>query len=152
MILLYTVLTPIHFFQILTNLHFSFSIPFTSPTTHSDTFQKNIHPNNTQIPIAHVFTTFLNNLQEKNNLLPKHVLTLPPFKNFFKRNLFLIFLILNNFVLLKIIPTIGLLPILFKFTIFNINSFRILPSLPKQKNKFIYTPFFFANSSDINTN
>ena len=42
-----------------------FCIPFTSPTTHSDTFQKNIHPNNIQIPIAHVFTTFLNNLQEK---------------------------------------------------------------------------------------
>ena len=50
-----------------------FSIPFTSPTTRSDTFQKNIHPNKIQIPIAHVFTTFLNNLQEKNNLLPKHV-------------------------------------------------------------------------------
>ena len=50
-----------------------FSIPFTSSTTHCDTFQKNIHPNNIQIPIAHVFTTFLNNLQEKNNLLPKHV-------------------------------------------------------------------------------
>ena len=50
-----------------------FSIPFTSPTTRSDTFRKNIHPNNIQIPIAHVFTTFLNNLQEKNNLLPKHV-------------------------------------------------------------------------------
>ena len=42
-----------------------FSIPFTSPTTHSDTFQKNIR--------VKVFTTFLNNLQEKNNLLPKHV-------------------------------------------------------------------------------
>ena len=42
-----------------------FSIPFTSPTTHSDTFQKHIHPNNIQIPIAHVFTTFLNNLQKK---------------------------------------------------------------------------------------
>ena len=50
-----------------------FSIPFTSPTTRSDTFQKNIHPNNIQIPIAHVFTTFLNNLQEQNNLLPNHV-------------------------------------------------------------------------------
>ena len=50
-----------------------FSIPFTSPTTHCDTFQKNIHPNNIKIPIAHVFTTFLNNLQENNNLLPKHV-------------------------------------------------------------------------------
>ena len=50
-----------------------FSIPFTSPTTDCDTFQKNIHPNNIQIPIAHVFTTFLNNLQEKNNVLPKHV-------------------------------------------------------------------------------
>ena len=50
-----------------------FSIPFTFPTTRSDTFQKKIHPNNIQIPIAQVFTTFLNNLQEKNNLLPKHV-------------------------------------------------------------------------------
>ena len=42
-----------------------FSFPFTSPTTRSDTFQKNIHPNNIQIPIAHVFATFLNNLQDK---------------------------------------------------------------------------------------
>ena len=50
-----------------------FSIPFTSPINHSDTFRKNIHPHNVYIPIANVFTTFLNNLQEKNNLLHKHV-------------------------------------------------------------------------------
>ena len=50
-----------------------FSIPFTSSTTRSDTFRKNIYPNNIYIPIANVFTTFLNHLQEKNNLLPKHV-------------------------------------------------------------------------------
>ena len=50
-----------------------FSIPFTSPINHSDTFKKYIHHNTIYIPIANVFTTFLNNLQEKNNLLPKHV-------------------------------------------------------------------------------
>ena len=50
-----------------------FSIPFTSLTTRSDTFRKNIYPNNIYISVANVFTTFLNHLQEKNNLLPKHV-------------------------------------------------------------------------------
>ena len=50
-----------------------FSIPFTSPINQSDTFRKNIHSNGIYIPIANVFTTFLNNLQEKNDLLPKHV-------------------------------------------------------------------------------
>ena len=50
-----------------------FSIPFTSLATRSDTFRKNIYPNNIYIPIANVFTTFLNHLQEKKNLLPKHV-------------------------------------------------------------------------------
>ena len=42
-----------------------FSIPFTSLTTRSDTFRKNIYPNNIYIPIANVFTTSLNHLQEK---------------------------------------------------------------------------------------
>ena len=44
-----------------------FSIPFTSPINHSDTFRKNIHPHNIYIPIANVFTAFLNNFQEKKN-------------------------------------------------------------------------------------
>ena len=51
-------------------------------------------------------------------------LTLPPFKNFFKRNPFLTFLILNNFAQLKIILTIGLPPIYFKFITFNIIFFQ----------------------------
>ena len=50
-----------------------FSIPFTSLINRSDTFRKNIYPNNIYIPIAKVFTTFLNHLQENNNLLTKHV-------------------------------------------------------------------------------
>ena len=50
-----------------------FSITFTPPINHSDTFRKNIHPHNIDFPIANVFTTFLNSLHEKNNLLPKHV-------------------------------------------------------------------------------
>ena len=50
-----------------------FSIPFTSLKNRSDTFRKNIYPNNIYIPIAKVFTTFLNHLQENNNLLTKHV-------------------------------------------------------------------------------
>ena len=44
-----------------------FSIPFTSPINNSDTFSKNIHPNNIYIPIAKVSTTFLNNLLEKKS-------------------------------------------------------------------------------------
>ena len=71
MILIYTILTPIRLFQILTNLHFLFISLLPQLTLILS--KKNIHPNNIQIPIAHVFTTFLNNLQEKNNLLPKHV-------------------------------------------------------------------------------
>ena len=127
-----------------------FSIPFTSLTTRSDTFRKkHLSYNNIYIPFANVFTTFLNHLQEKNNLLPKHVLTLLPYKTFSKKNLFLIFLILNNFALLKIIPTIGLPPIFFKCIIFNTNSFRILPLIRKQKNKFRYTLFSFEISFDI---
>ena len=42
-----------------------FSIPFISPINQLDTFRKKIHPHNIFIPIAHVFTTFLNNVQEK---------------------------------------------------------------------------------------
>ena len=42
-----------------------FYIPFTSFTTRSETFRKNIYPNNIYIPIANVFPTFLNHLQEK---------------------------------------------------------------------------------------
>ena len=129
-----------------------FSIPFASLTTRSDTFRKNIHPKNIQIPIAHVFTTFLNNLQEKKTFYLKMFLTLPPFKNFFKRNPFLTFLILNNFAQLKIILTIGLPPIYFKFINFNINFSKILPSIKIPKNKFKYTPFLLENSSDIITN
>ena len=101
-----------------------FSIPFTSPTNHCDTFQKNIHPNNIQIPIAHVFTTFLNNLQKKITFYLVMFLTLPLFKHFFKRNLFLTFPILNNFALLKIILTIGFSHIYSKFITFNINFFQ----------------------------
>ena len=66
-----------------------FSIPFTSPTTHSDTFRKNIYPNNINVTITHVFTTFLNHLQEKNNLLPKHVFNLSSIQDLLqKENLF----------------------------------------------------------------
>ena len=50
-----------------------FSFSFTSSTNRSETFRKNIYPNKIYISIANVFTTFLKNLQEKNNLLPKHV-------------------------------------------------------------------------------
>ena len=101
----------------------------------------------------------LMSLQPSSNIYKKKItfylnmfLILLLYKTFSKKNIFLTFLILNNFVLLKIIPTIGLLPIFFKFIIFNINSFRILPSLPKQKNKFKYTLFSFENFSGIITN
>ena len=113
-----------------------FSLPFTSPTTRSDTFQKNIHPNNIQIPIAQVFTTFLNNLQEKNNLLPKHVFNPSSIQELLQKESFLTFLILNNFAQLTIILTIGLPPIYFKFITFNINFSKILPLIKIPKNKF----------------
>ena len=36
-------------------------------------FRKNNYPNNIYNPIAQVFTTFLNNLSEKNNILSQHL-------------------------------------------------------------------------------
>ena len=45
-----------------------FSNPFTSFTTRSDTFRKNIYPNNIYIPIANIFTTFLNHLPSKKKI------------------------------------------------------------------------------------
>ena len=65
-----------------------FSIPFISPINHSDTFRKNIHPHKIYSPIAHVFTTFLNNLLEKSIILPKHVFSHPQSNTFIKNNLF----------------------------------------------------------------
>ena len=129
-----------------------FSIPFTSLKNRSDTFRKNIYPNNIYIPIAKVFTTFLNHLQENNNLLTKHVFNLLQYKTFFKKNPFSIFLILNNLELLKIILTIGSLLIFFKFIIFNINSFKILPSIQKPKNKFKFILSSSENFLDTTTN
>ena len=129
-----------------------FSIPFTSSIIALILFEK------TSILIIFI-SQLLMSLQHSSYIYKKKItiylnmfLTLLPYKTFSKKNLFLTFLILNNFVLLKIIRIIGLLLIFFKFTIFNINSFRILPSLPKQKNKFRYTLFFFENFSDIITN
>ena len=139
------------YFQFLWELP-PFSIPFTSLKNRSDTFRKNIYPNNIYIPIAKVFTTLLNHLQENNNLLTKHILILLPYRTFFKRNPFLIFLILNNLELLKIILTIGSLLIFFKFIIFSINFFKILPSIQKLKNKFKFTLSSSENFLDTITN
>ena len=129
-----------------------FSIPFTSLTTRSDTFQK------TSILTISISISLMS-LQPSSIIFKKKTtfylnmfLTLLPYKTFFKRNLFLIFLILNNFALFEIILTIGLPPIFFKFIIFNTNSFKILPSIQKPKNKFRYTLFSFENSFDIITN
>ena len=128
-----------------------FSIPFTSFTNRSDTFRKNIYPNNIYISIANVFTTFLNHLQEKNNLLPKHVFNPSSIQDLLQKESLFDLPDIEHFRTIENNP-IGLLPMFFKFTIFNINSFRILPSIPKQKNKFRYTLFFFENFSDIITN
>ena len=62
-----------------------FSIPFTSLTTRSDTFRKNIYPNKFYIPIANIFTTFLNHLQKKIFYL-NMFLTLLLYMTFSKRN------------------------------------------------------------------
>ena len=131
-----------------------FSIPFTSPTTHSDTFRKNIYPNNINVSIAHVFTAFLNHLQEKKIFYLNIFLTLPPYKTFFKKNPFLTFLILNNFALLKIILTIGLLPIFFKFIISSINFFsKCYTQYKNQRTKIqIYSLFlrkFFRHNYQL---
>ena len=79
-------------------------------------------------------------------------LILLPYRTFFKRNPFLIFLILNNLELLKIILTTGLPLIFFKFTISNINSFKILPSIQKPKSKFKFTLSSSENFLDTITN
>ena len=99
-----------------------FSIPSTSPINPSVTVRKNIHLLiSIYIPIAHIFTSFLNNHLEKNIILPKHVLTHPQSKSSFKRNIFLTSLILNNFALLKITLITGLPLISSKFTTFDTN-------------------------------
>ena len=79
-------------------------------------------------------------------------LILLPYRIFFKRNPFLIFLTLNNLELLKIILTIGSLLIFFKFIIFSINFFKILPSIQKLKNKFKFTLSSSENFLDTITN
>ena len=61
-----------------------FSIPFTSLTTRSDTFRKNIYPNDIYIPNANVFTTFL---KKKIIFYLNMFLTLLPYKTFSKKNL-----------------------------------------------------------------
>ena len=128
------------------------SIPFTSFTNRSDTFRKNIYPNNIYISIANVFTTFLNHLQEKNNLLPKHIFNPSFLHDLLQKESLFDLPKIEQFRTIENNPHHCLLPIFFKFTIFNINSFRILPSLPKQKNKFRYTLFSFENFFDIITN
>ena len=129
-----------------------FSIPFTSPINHSDTLRKNIHPKIIYIPIANVFTTFLNNLHEKNILLPKHVFNLFSIQTLLQKDHFLIFLILNISAILKITLTTGLLLIFSKFIIFNTSFSKILLSIQVLKNKFRYTLFSLENSLDTITN
>ena len=150
MTLIYTILTPILLLQILKNPHFLFPLLLSQLAL--------IPPEKTFIRTIFI-SQLLMSLQlfsiifkKKKTFYLSMFLTLLPYNTFSKKNLFLIFLILNNFVLLKIIPTIGLPPIFFKFIIFNTNSFRILPSIQKQKNRFKYTLFSFENSFDIITN
>ena len=150
MTLIYTILTPILLLQILKNPHFLFP---------SHLSQLALIPFEKTFILTIFISQLLMSLQPFSIIFKKKItfylsmfLTLLPYKTFSKRNLFLIFLILNNFALLKIIRTIGLPPIFFKFIIFNTNSFRILPSIQKQKNKPRYTLFSSENSLDIITN
>ena len=129
-----------------------FSIPFTSPTTHCDTFQKNIHPNNIQIPIAHVFTTFLNNLQEKNNLLPKHVFNPSSIQELLQKESLFDLPNIEQFRSIENNPHHWLTTDILQIHHFQYQFSKILPSIKIPKNKFKYTPFFFANFSDIITN
>ena len=150
MTLIYTILTPILLLQILKNPHFLFPlllsqlalIPF------EKTFILTIFISQLLMflqPLSIIF-------KKKITFYPNMFSTILPYKTFSIRNLFLIFLILNSFALLKIVPTIGLPPIFFKLIIFNTNSFRIFSSIQIQKNKSRYTLSSFENSLDIITN
>ena len=80
-------------------------------------------------------------------------LTLLPYKTFFKKNLSLTSLILNNFAVLKITLIIGSPPIFFKFIIFNINFFQNLTLNTKTKEQIqIYSLFlrkFFRHNYQL---
>ena len=126
-----------------------FSIPFTSPTTHSDTFQKNIHPNNIQIPIAHVFTTFLNNLKEKNNLLPKHVFNPSSIQELLQKESLFDLPNIEQFRTVENNPHHWLITDLLQIHHF---QYQFFPSIKIPKNKFKYTLFlrkFFRHNYQL---
>ena len=129
-----------------------FSIPFTSPTTRSDTFRKNIHPNNIQFPIAHVFTTFLNNLQEKNNLLPKHVFNPSSIQELLQKESLFDIPNIEQFRTVENNPHHWLTTDILQIHQFQYQFFQNITLKKIPKNKFKYTPFFLENFSDIITN
>ena len=129
-----------------------FSIPFTSPTNRSDTFQKNIHPNNIQIPIAQVFTTFLNNLQEKNNLLPKHVFNPSSIQELLQKESLFDIPNIEQFRTIDNNPHHWLTTDILQIHLFQYQFPKTLPLIKIPKNKFKNTPFFLENFSDIITN
>ena len=151
MILIYTILTPTLLFQILKNLRFLFLSLLQQLTLIP--FEK------TFILIILMFLSLMSLqpfsiiFKEKITFYLNMFLTLPPYKTIFKKNLFFTFLILNNFALLKIILTIGLPPIFFKFIIFNIIFFQNLTLNTKTKQQIqIYSLFlrkFFRHNYQI---
>ena len=117
-----------------------FSIPFTSPINHSDTFRKNIHYIFI-FPLRMYLPPFLKTSKKNIIFYLNMFLIHPQSKPFFRRNLFLISLILKNSAILKTTLTTGLLLIFSKFIIFNTNFFKISLSIQVLKNKSRYTFF-----------
>ena len=73
-------------------------ITFHLPSYLTITIQENIYPANIYILIAQHFFTLLNNLSEKNNLLPQHIFSLSAIQALVRKETILISAILSNFV------------------------------------------------------
>ena len=151
MILIYSILTPILLLQILKNPHFLF--PLLVSQIALILFEK------TSI-LAIFISQLLMSLQPSSIIYKKKItfylnmfLTLFPYKTFSKRNLFLTFLILNNFVLLKIKPHHWLTTDILQVHHFQYQFFQNLTFTTKTKEQIqIYSLFlrkFFRHNYQL---
>ena len=131
------------------NLHF---FPFTSPINLSDTCRKNIYPHNIYISIANVFTTFLNNLQEKNHILPKHVFNPSSIQTLLQKEYLFDLPNIEQFRTIENNLHHWLTTDILQIIIFKTNFFKTLLLMQVPKNKFKYTHSSLENSLDIITN
>ena len=129
-----------------------FSIPFTSLINRSDTFRKNIYPNNIYIPIAKVFTTFLNHLQENNNLLTKHVFKPSSIQDLLQKESLFNFSIIEQFRTIENNPHHWLTTDILQIHHFQYQFFQNLTLNTKTKNKFKFTLSSSENFLDTITN